>query len=370
MDLLTEKDIIVLLGAGASAEAGIPFTTQMIHELEQSLSEEEPNNKQLKQLYNFLNDQKKLQSTESITIEELVNVIDELCLLMEKKHPLTLINLSWINFMENLGYNNDLLKSFKVFIFNKLKKWIPIEDKQKPKYYNSIGNFLIEYDYKLSIFTLNYDRCIEDYCNEVENKDPQKNNGKPYNIFIERGFGNEKETDENKIWDYKKFIGYEDSTERKIYLYKMHGSIDWERNIQDKTERKNNISNIEIFDIIFGTQQKVKAYDPYLFFLYEFREKSLNSKIIIICGYGFGDEHINKILRQAYETGKDKPYLLINVYNVNESERKQEISKKLHLTTSERIIIHNSKASDFFKNKLTVESIKSILYPDGDDSPF
>jgi hypothetical protein len=369
MELLKENDVIFLFGAGASAEAGIPFTSQMIDDLENSFQETEK--QPFKRLYDFLKEQKQLQNNQSITIEELVNVIDELCLLLEKKHPLTLINLSWVSFMEKLGYTNKLLLDFKKFVFDKLKEWIPVRHRDKPKYYNSIAKFFIEYDNNMSVFTLNYDRCVEDYCYRVENNDLGKNDGKPYNIFIERGFDNEQLTDDNKEWDYKKFLPNQDIRTNKIYLYKMHGSIDWERNSSGRTTRENNINVIKNFDIIFGTQQKVKAYDPYLFFMYEFREKSLNSKIIIISGYGFGDDHINKILRQAYETGKDKPYLLVNTYAHEGDEGKVFVKEKLELTTTDRITIFKGEASLFFNNKVTVDSIKSILYPDDEESmPF
>jgi SIR2-like domain len=370
MDLLKENDIIFLLGAGASAEADIPFTSQMIEDLENDLAKD--NFKEYKSLYEFLKEQKQLMSGEDITIEELVNVIDELCLLLEKKHPLTLINLSWINFMEKLGYTNKLLRDFKMFIFDKLKDWIPIEDKEKPKYYNNIAKFFIDYDNSMSIFTLNYDKCIEEYCNKVENQDPQLNDGKAYNLFIERGFGNEQDTDENKEWDYKRFIESGDATQRKIYLYKMHGSIDWERNQNDKTERRNNISKIKIFDIIFGTQQKVKAYDPYLFFMYEFREKSLNSKLIIISGYGFGDDHINRILKQAYEAEKGNPYLLVNLYSQDGEEGKNFVKNKLGVNNYDRIILFKGNASTFFQENLSMDYIKEILFSNehNEDIPY
>jgi hypothetical protein len=372
MNLLTENDVIILLGAGASAEANIPFTSQMIDDLEKSLQEDDKES--FKKLYDFLNEQKKLLNLnlENITIEELVNVIDELCLLLEKQHPLTLINLSWVNFMDKLGYSNKSLKDFKNFIVNKLKEWIPIEDKEKPKYYNNIAKFLLEYDNNLSIFTLNYDRCVEEYCSRLENDNPQFNDGKPYNIFIERGFGNEQETDENREWDYKRFIESGDVVRNKIYLYKMHGSIDWERNQNGKTERRNNINTIKNLDIIFGTQHKVKAYDPYLFFMYEFREKSLNSKLIIISGYGFGDDHINKILRQAYENGRDNPYLLINLFNKDNEEGKEFVKSKLEITISDRIVVFKGNASTFFKENLSADYIKTLLFGEesDEDLPF
>jgi hypothetical protein len=274
--------------------------------------------------------------------------------------------------MDKLGYSNKSLKDFKNFIVNKLKEWIPIEDKEKPKYYNNIAKFLLEYDNNLSIFTLNYDRCVEEYCSRLENDNPQFNDGKPYNIFIERGFGNEQETDENREWDYKRFIESGDVVRNKIYLYKMHGSIDWERNQNGKTERRNNINTIKNLDIIFGTQHKVKAYDPYLFFMYEFREKSLNSKLIIISGYGFGDDHINKILRQAYENGRDNPYLLINLFNKDNEEGKEFVKSKLEITISDRIVVFKGNASTFFKENLSADYIKTLLFGEesDEDLPF
>lgn len=365
MNLLYNNDVILLLGAGASAEAEIPFTAEMIEDLEKSL-EAEDGWKEFKKLYDFIKEQKHLLNKDKpLNIEELVNIIDELSLLIKKEHPLTIINLSWVSFMEKLGYTTTLLEDFKKQISDKLKEWIFIEDKMKPVYYNDIAKFQIQYNSEFRIFTLNYDKCVEDYCHTVKNTDREINEGKDFNLIIERGFGNEQQSDDQKLWDYKKFI--QEGLGIQIYLYKMHGSIDWERNKDNKTERRNNINKIKNFDIIFGTQQKVKAYDPYLFFLYEFRERSLQSKVICISGYGFGDDHINKILTQAFDNGTNRPLLLVNTFSHNEEDGRNFVSEKLKINEKDRIKIIQSKASYFFKNNLQIDFLKKLYYGDTED---
>ena len=88
----------------------------------------------------------------------------------------------------------------------------------------------------------------------------------------------------------------------EIYLYKLHGSINWKRdeagNLVSVDHAGTNIPATEM-QVIFGREFKLEAGDPYLFYAFEFRRSTLDARVIVTVGYGFGDEHINKMLRQA-----------------------------------------------------------------------
>jgi SIR2-like domain len=366
---LQKNDVILLLGAGASEEAGIPITIQMIDKITDLLENEW---KEYKPLYEYITSQYKLSKNDInifVNIEDLVNILDELLQLLEKEHPLSLFHLSWINFMENVGgYSATVVREFRKKIVDKLKEWIELDNATRAKYYQQIALFQKGYNNPFRIFTLNYDKCIEDTCRDF------KNNDISYNCLIERGFGNEKE--EDNIWNWNRFTDREEGNkEPEIYLYKMHGSIDWTR---DKNEKLIHKASAKIengkHEIIFGTRQKVKAYDPFLFFIYEFREYVLKSKIILICGYGFWDNHINDILKQGLEADPTK-ILIVNKYMNNkitkEEQQKQDLAfvkKQIRLTTDNKVVIEISKASDFFQSQLNIEVLNKN-FPDS-DLPF
>jgi hypothetical protein len=357
---LQKNDVILLLGAGASVEAKIPATIAMIESIEVLLSNDWSD---YKGLYEFIKEQNAILN-KPFNVEDLVNILSELLELLEKKHPLTGFHLSWIDFLEKVGFTKKLVVMFKEKIVEKLRDWVEVENVTSAAHYRPIAIFQKQYIHPLRIFTLNYDKCIELACKSFLYEDETRN------CLIERGFGNEDISDE--IWNWKKFKRdreEENSTNEKIpdiFLYKMHGSIDWTRDENQNLIHKAH-SRIKNFEIIFGTRQKVKYYDPFLFFIYEFREYSLSSKMIIVCGYGFGDDHINGILRQSLESNNEK-IIVVNKYSGTEQEGIEFVKKNLKLKDDKQIRVVIGKASDFLENKLTIDSLNDYLPLD--DLPF
>lgn len=352
---IQKDDVILLLGAGASQEAGIPITSEMIEKIE---SELDSNWKEYQGLYNFLKDQVKKVSGGNLNVEDLVNTLDELLLLLKKQHPLSPFQLSWIEFIENVGYTVDVIEKFKDSIIESLRKWIVIDNYVSASYYRDIASFQRELSSPLRVFTLNYDLCIESICDRV-NED-----GVTVEMNIERGFGRERYV--NEPWHWSRFKIGEGEPDPDIYLYKLHGSIDWERDENDKIIHRAP-ARVLNHEVIFGTRQKVKAYDPYLFFIYEFREHCINSKVIVVSGYGFCDDHINKILKQAL-TEDNSRILCVNMYSGNPEERSKELSERLGLSSNGQIKVECGMASLFFSKHLNLEYLNG-LFPD-EDLPF
>lgn len=352
---LQKDDVLILLGAGASQEAGIPITQEMIEKIEEKL---QGTWRKFKGLYDFIKSQIYKVSGENLNVEDLVNILDELLLLLNKKHPLSPFQLSWIEFIENVGYTFEAINEFKNLIIDSLRGWIALDNQVKAKYYQELALFQKELNNPIRIFTLNYDLCIESVCDRFNH------NGREITCEIERGFGNEREIEES--WHWSRFKIGEEEVDPDIYLYKLHGSIDWERDETDKIVHKQSVKIIN-HEIIFGTRQKVKAYDPFLFFIYEFREYCIKAKIIIISGYGFWDDHINKIIKQALTEDKER-ILLVNIYSGDEEKKIVELSNKLNLKSKDQLKVVIGKASDFFKNNIDLGYLNS-LFPE-EDLPF
>lgn len=346
-------EIIFLLGAGASAEAKIPMSSEMINKVEELLKTEW---KQYEKLYYLVKsaihyaDGIQGKYYDNFNIERLFNVINEL--VKKEEHPLYPFIGSWnIRFNEIIADNDrngdkgyKKIEEFQKKILTELKEWIKLKDKRKAKYFKVFENLKKEYA-SFRIFTLNYDLCIEEVFQSKQS------------VRIERGFNNDRK------WDYKRFSEFEESDEPDIYLYKLHGSIDWERD--EKTKEVSYIDGIaKNPELIFGTAYKLQYVDPFLFLFSEFRHYSLRAKLIIIVGYGFGDEHINGIVTQALKQDDTRKILLIS-----KNKDKESVAKKLNLDNTNQIIIENFNAKEYLEKKLAINELFKY-FPEKEDDEF
>jgi hypothetical protein len=346
---IKQDEIIILLGAGASADAGIPVTSQMVKDVEKFI---DSNNKdkvwsQFKDLYFLVKSSVEFSygiqgKQANFNIETLLNILYEL----EKKemHPLYPFIGSWnIRFNEIIKDNFSLISDFKNKIIQQLKSWIQPANLEDSKYYTKLSEFQKELQFPLKIFTLNYDLLIEK---------------KLSMITIERGF------DDNKKWNYKLFS--ERHEEPDIYLYKLHGSLDWERYTDTQIVKfVDNIPNIP--DLIFGTQYKMQYVDPYLFLFSEFRHYAMKAKLIICVGYSFSDEHINTILSQSLSNNKDTKIYSVNKGDVN--SQKENI-KKIFSCPESQIICKSVNAKDFFEKDLKIQNFSTLINTSDENNIF
>src|SRR5262249_36595161 len=126
--------------------------------------------------------------------------------------------------------------------------------------------------------------------------------------FPERGFGKA-----DRLWSHE-LLEDSDPADKYMYLYKLHGSIDWM--LEPDTGRltfSDSTAKIKPDDgqIIFGITYKLQYVDPVLFLMYQLRRMSLEAKLLLVVGYGFADEHINAILRQALRGNRDKRLIAV-----------------------------------------------------------
>lgn len=306
-----DNDIIILLGAGASVEAGIPTSIQMIKDIE-ALLRNDDGWENYKKLYDYIKSSilhgdginGKFDDNVNYNIERLVNTLSEL----EKKEEHTIYPFiaTWqMKVIELAGTDFKKISELKTKIIEQLKgKWISLEDYRKASYYKKLIDFKSDYSYPLRIFTLNYDLCIEKTCSHP--------------IMIERGF------DEDRRWNWRRFEENE-NIPVDFFIYKIHGSIDWKKNSSGLLTYSDEIGNISVnqLEIIFGTNNKLKYEDPYLFSLYEFRKYSLEAKLIITIGYSFSDEHINGIIIQALSNNPEKKILCVSPARAGEDKKRE-----------------------------------------------
>lgn len=353
-----ENKIIVLLGAGASCDANIRNSIQMISEIESKLDSEWS---EYKQLYNYVESShfhleriKNVKSSEILfNIENLVELLDTIIRISKKEVEGYNFVGSWEKELNNVaGSNFTKAQEFKNEILKKLKeKWLsPPDFKTSTSYYKNLAN--TGYTHPLKIFSLNYDLCVE-YNMEAENKK------------LERGF------DENRLWDYRRYDFAADDV-ADFYLYKLHGSLDWYRDEESRLTYVDGVQTIDPLkmEIIFGVQNKLQSYDPFNYYFYAFREACFDTELIVVSGYGFLDKHINDNIANAFKINPHRK-LLINCFNTADSFNvdtyKKEIAARLGITDTSDIYILNKKAKNFFSENFNIDFFAS-LFPNIEES--
>src|SRR5258708_17355882 len=212
-------DIIILLGAGASAEVDIPTSKEMKDRIETKLMPEHEWADFCK-LYNHIKSaiyyaaglHGSFSQNVLFNIETLVNTLYELE--RNESHPLYPFIASWNSRIVSLaGGGFEKVVEFKREILKSLKNWVCPEDVTKSDYYKGLVNLQRGLNYPLRVFSLNYDLCVE----RLETN----------NFRVETGFGG---VGPQFLWDWERFDDIpEDPSAPELYLYKLHASINCKR---------------------------------------------------------------------------------------------------------------------------------------------
>jgi hypothetical protein len=361
------KDIIFLLGAGASAEAGIPPSGKMIDHIEELMGASGSADwKPYCNLYNHIKSAihyaagLKGQFKEAVTynIETLVNTLYELE--RNEEHPLYPFIASWNSRLVSLsrGDNGDFSKvrEFRGRILRQLKSWVSPEDTSLADYYKGLKPLQRGLTFPLRIFSLNYDRCVEDLSAP--------------DFRVETGFEG---VGPKFPWDWERFEDTDAGpTPPEIYLYKLHGSVNWKRDPEGNLIRLAQTETIapEKMELIFGRDFKLEAADPYLFYTYEFRKASLEAKVIVCIGYGFGDPHINKIVTQALRRDEARRLLVIAGCSDDEKVKAKQAEIQTHLSVkAEQLVVEKGSAKAFLERAELHKELLALI-PKPASAPF
>lgn len=156
----------------------------------------------------------------------------------------------------------------------------------------------------ISIFTTNYDTLIEDAFSLI-------------NVEVNDGFIGA------AIGSWRPDISYKKST--GVNVVKLHGSVDWISDKQKGLLRTRygvnyNLSSSEVLIYPQATKYVETQKDPFAALFSEFRSKINHHKdnVLIVCGYSFGDAHINSEILQALNQKGNKLTLIAFVENINE----------------------------------------------------
>jgi hypothetical protein len=151
------------------------------------------------------------------------------------------------------------------------------------------------------IFTLNHDLVFEKLFESSE----EMNDG-----FCES------QNEEYKVWDQKSF----ERLNRRIELYKLHGSIGWyyckdiDKVINRKISPNDRFGGGDLSEILIGTYDKMLEYTGGIFtdLFWHFKRVLDITDMVIACGYGFRDKGINNYLIDWLVGRKERKIALIH----------------------------------------------------------
>jgi hypothetical protein len=356
-------DIIFLLGAGASVEADIPMSAAMIGQIENLMKTHEdwiP----FTELYNHVKTAIHYSAglkgvfgdRVPYNIETLVNTLYELE--RNEEHPLYPFIASWNSRFVALARSDFAeIRKFRRMILRELKRWMSPDDTSKGDYYRGFATLQKDLNFPLHVFSLNYDRCVE----RVSDKD----------FTVETGFNGH---GPDNLWDWERFEQGEGGPDQlpQMYLYKIHGSINWKRNEGKNlycVEQTENVAH-DAMEIIFGRHFKLEAADPYLFYAYQFRRCTLSAKLIVAIGYSFADDHINKMIIQGLMREPSRRLMVVS-YCLDENacaSKREEVAILLGVCESQ-ILVFQGTAKSFLEKADIGEYLRRSV-PQPEDSPF
>ncbi|UCH62181.1 MAG: SIR2 family protein [Fidelibacterota bacterium] len=172
-----------------------------------------------------------------------------------------------------------------------------IEDEQKIKYIEPL--ITLEQGDVVTIASLNYDNVIELCAEKMD-------------IKVATGLTS---------WSQ---VGVIDPPKNGIELLKLHGSVDWDLQQNQRTRNKiphDIIQRAKIEDIrkgyryrpavVFGSGNKLTAQGPFIELFRAFGRRIENCILLVTIGYSFRDEHINEVLKRWLNANVERQMIVI-----------------------------------------------------------
>ena len=368
----TSKKVTVLAGAGLCKQVGLPTSIELAEKLKTTLEAaattstasevaEQDRERSASHLatYRFLNGGIRFQQgildgdpDQPVNIEQIAVTAEQLQ--TRFANPLSPYTSGWHHRIVDLEHNNpDLLLSFVSFIYSQLDHWLRLtrDNAEKVHYIRNLVEVCAD-GCSVDIFTLNYDLCIETALTR----------------FAKRNFVNG--FTEEGGWQPSRF----DDRNSTIRLFKLHGSLDW---VEDEVygvcslqfPRHRWAENIEGAKtrplLIFGATHKLSPREPFLTLAYTFSQNVLQTKLLAVLGYSFGDEHINQIIKQGIEKN---PKLRVLIVSPSAERKLREIP--FLEGRQPRVIGLSEDAKTALNNGLFLNAVRNLLDKTSSEEPF
>lgn len=283
-------DVIFLLGAGASKDAGMPLVAELTHALRKQLSSLCDINgspcPEFGRIFDFVQQYDQSVASNYERLFEWIKIILD----VEREPFRKLIKIDIDpKLIEAMAHFMMVVGTEIARLFNSYQT--------SPSYLAMLGDFISSNE-RLKVFTLNYDCCLEDACRDA-------------GIDVTTGFD-----PVNHHWNSALF----EQQSKGINLYKLHGSLRWfgarDRNLPDDDFRRHLVP-LELRPeatlpsgwepspsptLVLGPE-KIHPFDPFVTLLSEFQKAMYSANTLVIIGYGFGDSHINELIDRSLDAG-------------------------------------------------------------------
>lgn len=188
---------------------------------------------------------------------------------------------------------------------------------------------------RLKLFTTNYDMLFEQAANECgftmidgfSFTFPRVFNGNNYDYDI-------------VVRKNSRIAAQENYASKVFHLYKLHGSLDWEKDTETGQIKKCDYQGNKYPVMIFPSSIKYEAsYErPFFEMMSRFQnELRTDNALLMIMGYSFGDKHINSMIFEALEQNHSLQLVVVDPYIENFSDliKRTERSSNILLIRSD-----------------------------------
>ena len=317
MSSYLSSNILFFFGAGASAPFGIPTMKQFVTDFETSFDQNDENALDQKIVYSGIKGRLEQDLGKPVDLEAVFSVIDGLLNYNTEKLGLLSIYLANNGFRkpseEIVKICKSLSEKFRDFVKNKCEVPEAAFGKIGSVYRDFFNRFALELGGKVNrqedyawcpdwtIFTTNYDTCIEYYWREKAR------------IGIDTGFDFDLVRHVSALRS-RRFL----QENIGLQLFKLHGSINWlvekgtNEVIEVEMEKGRSHMGRRFLGemMIYPIAEKELYLDPYISMLLRLNRELESKKVWIIIGYSFNDPVIREIFSK--ESSKDKKIILVH----------------------------------------------------------
>ncbi|MFL6246369.1 MAG: SIR2 family protein [Thermoanaerobaculia bacterium] len=238
-----------------------------------------------------------------------------------------------------------------------LRTWLSIEleDAARVKYLWGLKDFS-NAGYALDVFSLNYDPAVE--------VSLHTNRG-PVNVEWTAGF-------DESGWNPTLL-----NKELPVRLFKLHGLLDWVRDekiglcslqwppAMDSEEIPESADSL----LIFGTDAKLQAVEPFLTLLYWFQQCLFDTVALIVIGYSFGDRHVNDVIWEALQRDAKKRCIVVNGSGIPPMlSAEPKLARLAEVENRFRAV--EATAKDAFESNSALAALKQVLNEQASEEPF
>ena len=180
-------------------------------------------------------------------------------------------------------------------------RWNPVHDPDLKEFYDSLFTTLNGFANKIYLGTTNYDQAIEIFCNQSQKKYQCIDSFK-----LDERHG-------HYLWDPQSFdYNYEPEQGKPIFLYKIHGSLNWfhfsgnkiRRDLTEPDYEINTSGPHHVFVAPTLSPKDAEKDGPYRILRDEFVKQLKDCDVCIVIGFSFRDEVVATHFKDFVDAGK------------------------------------------------------------------